>query len=362
MNTNNNNNNFLNIENMLPINLSELDFQFGDDYIVDTRPIMYTRSTCEYRPENDMYDPRMDILTLDPYLTANPVLEAYDARLEQAFMEEDQDNDANLDQVFMEEDQAGEIYDPRFDILDMDLDDPYFAVNPDFEALDAKLEQDDEDEDDDDDEEYDDELDQFNREHGTCFPLESYEKLKEYAMRNMITLRDAIHQSQSCHACNSFFEQNEYTDYGYGNLYCCDTCENDIEVYDQLCYSRYKVDCMCCDDTVCAICSNPDKVALFNSKFDVQDFDEETIQLTKDYARENQLTIREAMEQLSCCHTCGNTEITYGDIYCSHHCAKLESECENLIATEDAANLDIWMDTENLDSEDDANLDGWMDI
>ena len=109
MNTNNNNN-FLNIENMLPINLSELDFQFGDDYIVDTRPIRYTRSTCEYRPENDMYDPRMDILTLDPYLTANPVLEAYDARLEQAFMEEDQDNDANLDQVFMEEDQAGDIY------------------------------------------------------------------------------------------------------------------------------------------------------------------------------------------------------------------------------------------------------------
>ena len=38
---------------MLPINLSELDFQFGDDYIVDTRPIRYTRSTCEYRPEEE---------------------------------------------------------------------------------------------------------------------------------------------------------------------------------------------------------------------------------------------------------------------------------------------------------------------
>ena len=338
-----------NIENMLPIN---------------KRPIRFTRLTCEYRPEDHIYDPRIDILTLDPndpYFAVNPVLEALDANMEQQFMEEDQAF-MEEDQAFMEEDQAGEIYDPRFDILDMDLDDPYFAVNPDFEALDAKLEQDDEDEDDDDDEEYDDELDQFNREHGTCFPLESYEKLKEYAMRNMITLRDAIHNSQTCHACNSFFEQNEYTDYGYGNLYCCDTCENDIEVYDQLCYSRYKADCMCCDDTVCAICSNPDKVALFNAKFDVQDFDEEDIQMTKDYAKENQLTIRDAMEQLSCCHTCGNTEITYGDIYCSHHCANLESECENLIATEDAANLDIWMDTDNLDSEDDANLDGWMDI
>jgi hypothetical protein len=124
---------------------------------------------------------------------------------------------------------------------------------------------------------------------------------------------------------------------------------------------------MCCDDTVCAICSNPDKVALFNAKFDVQDFDEEGIQMTKDYARENQLTILESIEQLSCCHTCGNTEIMYGDIYCSYHCANLESECENLIATEDAANLDIWMDTDNLEetliaTEDAANLDGWMDI
>lgn len=252
------------------------------------------------------------------------------------------------------------------DILNMDPNDPYFTPNPELEALDAKLERvymeytlDDE----------DGEAQDFNRLHGTCFQSDTFEKLKEYAKSNMISLSDSIYYSQSCHACNSFFDQEDGT---YGNTYCCDDCENTVEVYDQLCYYKDKADCACCNDTVCAICANPDKVSLFNVRYN-QSFDEEQIQMTKEYVKEFNLcrdasqqymTIGVAIEYMKCCHNCGNQEIPYGNMYCNRRCSEYiedyrypcfrkddcmicgnnnyyESDDENLIATEDAAILNM---------------------
>lgn len=263
------------------------------------------------------------------------------------------------------------------DILSMDPNDPYFTPNPELEALDAKLEQQYNDAiiehvdlewDTESDDYYCDEVDHFNILHSTFFPSNLFEKLKEHAKRNMISLRDSIYYSQSCHCCGTFFEQEEGE---YGNTYCSDTCENAVEVCDDLCYymdtdnhNPYE------DYKVCVICSNPDKVALFNAMYD-QSFDEEKIKITKDYvkdcnlyrdASQQHMTIRVAIEYLKCCHNCGNTEIPYGNTYCNKRCCEYiedyrypcfrkddcmicssnnyyESDDENLITTEDAAIL-----------------------
>ena len=58
-------------------------------YELDTDPVIFIRSTCEYRPEEEVHDPRFDILSMDlddPYFIPNPVLEDYDARLEQEYI------------------------------------------------------------------------------------------------------------------------------------------------------------------------------------------------------------------------------------------------------------------------------------
>jgi hypothetical protein len=58
-------------------------------YELDTDPVMCTRLTCEYRPEEEVHDIRFDILSMDlddPFFIPNPVLEDYDARLEQEYI------------------------------------------------------------------------------------------------------------------------------------------------------------------------------------------------------------------------------------------------------------------------------------
>lgn len=70
--------------------------------------IKYSRLTCEYRPEEEVHDPRFDILCMDlddPYFTPNPELEEYDAKLEQAYMrcEEEGEEREDFDIEFIPE-------------------------------------------------------------------------------------------------------------------------------------------------------------------------------------------------------------------------------------------------------------------
>jgi hypothetical protein len=72
--------------------------------------IKYSRLTCEYKPEEEVHDPRFDILCMDlddPYFTPNPELEEYDAKLEQAYMrceEADREEREEFDIDFIPED------------------------------------------------------------------------------------------------------------------------------------------------------------------------------------------------------------------------------------------------------------------
>jgi hypothetical protein len=138
----------------------------------------------------------------------------------------------------------------------------------------------------------DDEVNHFNRLHDTCFDTEKYQKLKNYAKINIVTLRDAIKYSQSCHACGFY-----YLDSGecsmYGDTYCCDECETNVEVYQKEC--RYSAGYLYHDDMECNICLNPDKTGAFNTRYNV-DFDDDSIKEIKYYARIYEMTIRDAID------------------------------------------------------------------
>jgi len=250
-----------------------------------------------------------------------------------------------------------------------------YTSNPELEALDAKLETlyllceeeertsfDNRDSFSYTEEEYFNEVSHFNCLHETDLTQAEFESLKNYAKTNMITLADAICYAQACHNCNTFFRQEK--DNLYGNLYCSEKCEKEIEVYERPCFYERISNCRNCDDVVCAMCSNTDKVALFNSRYNVSNFDEKKINETREYAKERCFTICESICYLSHCHRCGNTEKEYGQLYCNQRCCdyvesfnypciygdncKLCGNCApqtdymigRLVATEDAGCLD----------------------
>jgi len=163
-------------------------------------------------------------------------------------------------------------------------------------------------------EDEDTEVSHFNGLHQTNFTLKEFEGLNNYAKSNLITLSDAISYSQSCHNCNTFFGQER------GNLYCSEKCEKEIEVYERPCFYERISNCRNCDDTVCAMCSNTDKVALFNARYNVTNFDEKKINETMAFSKERYFTICESICCLSRCHNCGNTEKEYGQLYCNQLC------------------------------------------
>jgi hypothetical protein len=208
-----------------------------------------------------------------------------------------------------------------------------YTPDPELEALDDKLEreyyleckceeerdsfEDDEERDSFEDDE-DTEVYHFNKLNKTNFPHTAFEKLKNYAKSNMITLVDATSYSQSCHNCNKFFEQEE--DSLYGKLYCSEKCEKEVEVYDCPCFYEKISNCRKFDDVVCDMCTNPDKVSLFNSRYNVTNFDEKKINETRKFAKEHYITICKAIYYASHCHGCGNAEIEYGQMYCNEIC------------------------------------------
>ena len=203
-----------------------------------------------------------------------------------------------------------------------------YIANPELEAIDAELERlyivcEEERTSFEGDDNYpegdeDTEVSHFNRLTESNFTQTVFEKLKNYAKSNMITLVDAISYSQSCHNCNKFFEQEE--DSSYGNLYCSERCEKEVEVYDCPCWYEKMSKSRRCDDIICDISANIDKVALFNSRYKVTNFDEKKINETREFAKEHYITICEAIYYLSHCHKCGITKNEYGQMYCNKRC------------------------------------------
>jgi hypothetical protein len=198
-----------------------------------------------------------------------------------------------------------------------------YTSDPELEALDAKLEKqyyyDYESEEErpsfEDDE--DDEVSHFNKLNQSSFTKKDLELLKKYAASNMITLTDAFYYSQVCHNCNTYFDQDE--DSLYGNLYCSKKCEKEVQVYQLPCYYKKYSNCRRGDYSDCDICSNPNKVALFNAQYNTN-FDETKINETREFAKVNYLTISESIYYMSQCHYCGNNNINYGDMYCNERC------------------------------------------
>jgi hypothetical protein len=152
----------------------------------------------------------------------------------------------------------------------------------------------------------DEEVNHFNRLHETCYSSKVFEKLKKYAKTNMITLRDSIFYAQNCHNCRCDMGQGDGS--MFGNTYCSDYCETQVELYE----------CECCnsigylyhDDMECNICLNPDKTAAFNVRYNVE-FDDDSIKEIKYYAKIHEMTIRDAIDYYNDKYNTNNNEILF---------------------------------------------------
>lgn len=175
----------------------------------------------------------------------------------------------------------------------------------------------------------DEEVNHFNRLNETCYPSKEYEKLKNYAKTNMITLRDAIFYSQKCHTCRCDMGQCEGS--MYGNTYCSDYCETQVELYERECCNS--IGYLYHPDMECNICLNPDKTTAFNLRYNVE-FDDDSIKEIKYYAKIHEMTIWDAIDY-------------YNDKYKDNYV---------LFTTEDAGILSD--DDEILEDENDFNIIG----
>ncbi len=156
------------------------------------------------------------------------------------------------------------------------------------------------------------ELDNFNSNNEIgCFitSIGEYEKLQLFSKKVQLSLIDGVCYSTYCHYCCK--EMNEER---YDKLYCCDECENAVEVKCEQCiYS----------ETLCKICDYKDN-GTFNIRYGVN-YNKEDIDTTLNYAKEHDLTIYEAMEYLSVCHFCGR-DTTYAHYYCKARCQDLAED------------------------------------
>lgn len=156
------------------------------------------------------------------------------------------------------------------------------------------------------------ELDNFNSNNEIGCVISSigeYEKLQIFSKKTQLSLIDGVCYSTYCHYCCK--EMNEER---YDKLYCCDECENAVEVKCKQCiYS----------ETLCKICDYKDN-GTFNTRYGVN-YNKEDIDATLKYAKKHDLTIYEAMEYLSVCHYCGR-DTPYAYSYCKSRCQDLAED------------------------------------
>ena len=157
------------------------------------------RSNIFARSCNDDYCPAMEELCVKMSmlsLSADPKMDAYDAKLEQFFYEEkeeveDNDIDEKNQETFVDNDES------------------------DYEA----------------------EVNEFNERYGTCFGAEQLVIFKQYQANNHLKIWDAIEYIQSCHKCDSFLTH-------FGNEYCNERCCEYVEDYRYPCFRGE--DCLIC--------------------------------------------------------------------------------------------------------------------
>ena len=156
------------------------------------------------------------------------------------------------------------------------------------------------------------ELDKFNQDNEFGYTISSigeYEKLQLFSKKVQLSLIDGVYYSLYCHYCCEDLNEKQYD-----NLYCCDECENAVEVKHEKCiYGK----------SLCKICDYKDN-GTFNIRYGVN-YNKEDIDTTLNYAKEHDLTIYEAMEYLSVCHFCGRDMLYCGE-YCKSRCQDLAED------------------------------------
>ncbi len=285
------------VNNLPPLDLrfpmSIFDIEKTDnevEYIDNSR---YSRSTCEYKNKDDNFDPfeHKSLFDINNIYANKSLAEIREALwiecskyIADPYLE---DIDAKLEKLY---------YNCEIDEERSSFDDNIIIIDEEVIIIDDNCD-------------YSDELNHFNKFNGSSITLKNLESLKNYAKKYKISLNKANYYAQFCHNCEYQFDFD--TELENGCLYCCEECEKNVEVYGNPCI---------CSNEKCDICLDKDNVLIFNSRYNVTNFDEEKIKMTVEYAEREDLTISEAIEYLSECHKCGNKNLPYGDEYCNQRC------------------------------------------
>ena len=143
-------------------------------------------------------------------------------------------------------------------------------------------------------------LQSLNEQFDSKFALtmEDYLELEKYSYKTQLSLTDSVKYSRFCHCCNKSMGENRFK-----RVYCCDECEITVEVDDGDCICVKLCNAPCKNKLSCKICSRKGNF-IFNLRYGVT-LSEIRIQKVREYAKEQRLTITDAIPLYAELNDCG---------------------------------------------------------
>ena len=124
--------------------------------------------------------------------------------------------------------------------------------------------------------------------------MEDFEELEKYSYKTQLSLFDSENYSRHCHCCGDEMGEDRFK-----RVYCCDECEIKVEVDDGECMCNAP----CKNKLSCKICSRKGDF-IFNLRYGVT-LSEIRIQKVREYAKEQRLTITDAIPLYAELNDCG---------------------------------------------------------
>ena len=143
-------------------------------------------------------------------------------------------------------------------------------------------------------------LQSLNEQFDSKFALtmEDYHELEKYSYKTQLSLTDSVKYSRFCHCCNKSMGENRFK-----RVYCCDECEITVEVDEENCICVKLCNAPCKNKLSCKICSRKGNF-IFNLRYGVT-LSEIRIQKVREYAKEQRLTITDAIPLYAELNDCG---------------------------------------------------------
>lgn len=128
--------------------------------------------------------------------------------------------------------------------------------------------------------------------------MEDFIELEKYSYKTQLSLFDSVSYSRHCHQCGDEMGEKRYKE-----IYCCDDCEIAVEVYERECITVKLCKMQGESENECKICSRKSNFA-FYMRYGVT-LSEIRIQKVREYAKEQRLTITDAIPLYAELNDCG---------------------------------------------------------